>query len=132
MAATSHDVAVRAGVSQPTVSRALRDDPRVAEATKDKVRRAVDELGYVPSDVGRSLATRSTRQIAMVADLRNALYPSLVEPLHDAVRGLGLRRRRRRGLRAGVRHPRGEERQGRGGQRGGTEERSPHRMLGWG
>ncbi len=91
MAATSHDVAMRAGVSQPTVSRALRDDPRVAPATKEKVRRAAADLGYVPSDVGRSLATRSTRQIAMVADLRNALYPSLVEPLHDTFESLGYR-----------------------------------------
>ena len=91
MTATSHDVARLAGVSQPTVSRALRGDPRVAEATRDRVRQAAAELGYVPSELGRSLSTRSTRQIAMVADLRNALYPALVEPLHDRFAELGLR-----------------------------------------
>jgi LacI family transcriptional regulator len=80
---TSHDVARLAGVSQPTVSRALRDDPRVAEATRQRVREAAAQLGYVASDLGRSLATRVTRQVAMVADLRNVLYPTLVEPLHD-------------------------------------------------
>jgi LacI family transcriptional regulator len=83
MTVTSHDVARLAGVSQPTVSRALRDDPRVAEATRRRVREAATRLGYVASDLGRSLATRATRQVAMVADLRNALYPTLVEPLHD-------------------------------------------------
>ena len=83
MTATSHDVARLAGVSQPTVSRALRGDPRVAEATRQKVLSAAADLGYVTSELGRSLSTRSTHQIAMVADLRNALYPALVEPLHD-------------------------------------------------
>jgi LacI family transcriptional regulator, galactose operon repressor len=80
---TSHDVARRAGVSQPTVSRALRGDGRIADATRSRIELAAAELGYVPSDLGRSLSTRSTRQIAMVADLENPLYPSLVGPLHD-------------------------------------------------
>lgn len=83
MSVTSHDVARLAGVSQPTVSRALRGDSRVADATRRRVLDAADQLGYVASELGRNLATRSTRQVAMVADLRNALYPALVEPLHD-------------------------------------------------
>lgn len=91
MSVTSHDVARLARVSQPTVSRALRGDPRVAEATRARVQQAARELGYVASELGRSLSTRSTRQIAMVADLRNALYPTLVEPLHDRFAEHGLR-----------------------------------------
>jgi LacI family transcriptional regulator len=91
MTATSHDVARLAGVSQPTVSRALRGDSRVAEATRQRVLLAAADLGYVPSELGRSLSTRSTRQIAMVADVRNALYPALVEPLHDRFAEHGLR-----------------------------------------
>ncbi|MGI8869588.1 MAG: LacI family DNA-binding transcriptional regulator [Mycobacteriales bacterium] len=91
MTATSHDVARLAGVSQPTVSRALRRDPRVAEATRRRVVLAAADLGYVTSELGRSLSTRTTRQIAMVADLRNALYPALVEPLHDRFAEHGFR-----------------------------------------
>jgi LacI family transcriptional regulator len=91
MTVTSHDVARLAGVSQPTVSRALRGDPRVAESTRKKVLDAAAQLGYVASELGRSLATSSTRQVAMVADLRNALYPVLVEPLHDAFAERGYR-----------------------------------------
>ena len=91
MAVTSHDVARLAGVSQPTVSRALRGDARVAEATRQRVREAAAALGYVPSEVGRSLSTRATHQIAMVADLENPLYPRLVAPIHDTLISLGYR-----------------------------------------
>lgn len=91
MSITSFDVARAAGVSQPTVSRALRGDPRVADPTRQRVLAAAAELGYVASELGRSLSTRTTHQIAMVADLRNALYPSLVEPLHDRFAAHGLR-----------------------------------------
>ncbi len=83
MGVTSHDVARLAGVSQPTVSRALRGDGRIAQATRERIEKAAAELGYVPSELGRSLSTRSTRQIAMVADLESPLYPTLVGPLHD-------------------------------------------------
>ena len=91
MAVTSHDVARLAGVSQATVSRALRDDPRVSAETRDAVAGAARALGYVRSEIGRSLSTRSTHQIAMVADLDNALYPRLVAPLHDALMDRGYR-----------------------------------------
>ena len=81
---TSHDVARAAGVSQSTVSRVLRNDSRVTSGTRERVLAAVAELGYVPSDVGRSLVTRSTRTIAIViTDLGNVFYPHLVAPLHD-------------------------------------------------
>ena len=91
MPVTSHDVARLAGVSQPTVSRALRQDSQVSAATRQRVRAAAEQLGYVPSERGRSLSTSSTRQIAMVADLDNPLYPQLVGPLHDAFAAQGFR-----------------------------------------
>jgi LacI family transcriptional regulator len=81
--ATSHDVARVAGVSQPTVSRALRDDPRVARATRERVRAAAEQLGYVASRRGRSLSTRLTGQIAVVvSDLGNPFYMEAVAHLY--------------------------------------------------
>ena len=81
---TSHDVALAAGVSQPTVSRALRGDPRVTDATRHRVQRAAASLGYVPSDRGRSLATRRTRRIGVVVeDLDNPFYLELLDHLHE-------------------------------------------------
>lgn len=92
MAITSHDVARLAGVSQPTVSRALRDDRRVSATTREKVRRAAEALHYVPSEAGRTLSTRSTRRVGViVTDLTNPFYPHVVAPLHDELHRLGYR-----------------------------------------
>jgi LacI family transcriptional regulator len=90
--ATSRDVARLAGVSQPTVSRALRGQRGVADETLRRVQDAATKLGYVPSQLGRGLATRSTRRIGIVAaELTNPFYPHLVEPLHDNFERAGYR-----------------------------------------
>lgn len=79
---TSFDVARRAGVSQPTVSRALRNLPGASPETRRRVLAAATELAYIPSDSGRVLSTRSTRRIAVVSEeLTNPFYPELVQPL---------------------------------------------------
>ncbi|RII16089.1 HTH-type transcriptional regulator DegA [Streptomyces sp. YIM 130001] len=92
MAITSHDVARLAGVSQPTVSRALRNDRRVSAATREKVLKAAAALNYIPSEAGRTLSTRATQRVGViVTDLANPFYPHLVAPLHDELHLLGYR-----------------------------------------
>ena len=91
-AATSHDVARLAGVSQPTVSRALRGRSGVSDETRRRVEEAARTLNYVASDIGRSLATRSRMQIGMVArELTNPFYPHLVAPAQDELDRAGYR-----------------------------------------
>jgi LacI family transcriptional regulator len=81
---TSRDIAREAGVSQPTVSRALRGDRRVAPATAALVQATARRLGYVPDAAAQSLITRRTGTVAIVvADITNPFYPELVEALHD-------------------------------------------------
>ena len=87
---TSHDVARLAGVSQPTVSRALRDNPKVSEETKQRVRDAAKALGYVPSETGRALSSGRTRRIGLLlTDLENQFYPHVVAPMHRELEALG-------------------------------------------
>jgi LacI family transcriptional regulator len=64
------DVAARAGVSVTTVSRVLNEVPgkRIRPGTRDRVRQAADELGYVVNGVARSLRTRRSQVIAMIGD----------------------------------------------------------------
>jgi LacI family transcriptional regulator len=89
---TSHDIAREAGVSQSTVSRALRGDPRVDPETAARIVRVADRRGYMPNATARSLVTRRTRTIAVVvADIKNPFYPELVEALHEALGRSGYR-----------------------------------------
>ncbi|MGQ0814282.1 MAG: LacI family DNA-binding transcriptional regulator [Gemmatimonadota bacterium] len=71
---TVHDIARRAGVSQPTVSLVLSGHPtaRVAPATRERVRKAAEELGYRPNVVARGLQQRRSFALGLVVpDLRN-------------------------------------------------------------
>jgi LacI family transcriptional regulator len=87
---TSHEVARLAGVSQPTVSRALRDSSKVSEDTKRRVREAAAALGYVPSATGRALSMgRSYRVGLLLTDLENHFYQHVMAPMHDALEDVG-------------------------------------------
>jgi LacI family transcriptional regulator len=87
---TSHDVARLAGVSQPTVSRALRDNPKVSDETKRRVRKAAKALGYVPSEAGRALSSGRNRRVGLLlTDLDNQFYPHIIAPMHRELEGLG-------------------------------------------
>lgn len=60
------DVAARAGVSKKTVSNVVNDFPFVAESTRERVLKAIDELGYRPNLSARNLARGRTGAIALV------------------------------------------------------------------
>jgi DNA-binding LacI/PurR family transcriptional regulator len=60
------DVAARAGVSHQTVSRVINAHPSVAPHTRERVQRAIAELGYRPNVAARALVTGSTRTIGLV------------------------------------------------------------------
>lgn len=86
----SRDVAVAAGVSQSTVSRALRGDPRISAATRDRVEQAAERLGYVPNRVARNLRERRSRVVGvMVPDIDNAFYPMLLADIHQELVAAG-------------------------------------------
>jgi LacI family transcriptional regulator len=66
------DVADMAGVSRQTVSRVLSDHPRVADATRARVKEAIETLGYRPNRMARALVTRSTLTFGLAAvDMRD-------------------------------------------------------------
>ncbi|QHK21755.1 substrate-binding domain-containing protein [Pseudarthrobacter psychrotolerans] len=66
MVASVELVAERAGVSVSTVSRALRSIPGVSAATRKRVQRAADELGYSASPAASRLATGRTMTVGIV------------------------------------------------------------------
>jgi DNA-binding LacI/PurR family transcriptional regulator len=68
MAVTLKDVAERAGVSRSAVSRSFTSGASVSSKTRNKVEKAVAELGYRPSLIARSLATNRSGLIGLVAN----------------------------------------------------------------
>jgi LacI family transcriptional regulator len=78
------DVARHANVSPTTVSHVLSGRRPVAEVTKERVFRAVMELGYRPHGPARSLRTRRTQLVALaVPDITNPFYPSVMRGMAD-------------------------------------------------
>lgn len=78
---TTHAVAARAGVSQPTVSLVLSKNPkaRLSAETRERVLRAAEELQYRPNVVARSLVQgRSYAFGIIVPDLRNPFFADVV------------------------------------------------------
>ncbi|MET7381709.1 LacI family DNA-binding transcriptional regulator [Streptomyces sp. NPDC005526] len=63
---TLEEVAARAGVGRGTVSRVINNAAGVKESTRQAVRRAIAELGYVPNLAARSLAGRRADAVALV------------------------------------------------------------------
>lgn len=66
MAVTIKDVAALAGVSPSTVSRTCKNNPSISEETKERVRRAMAELGYEPNFQASNLATQNSRSIGII------------------------------------------------------------------
>ena len=72
---TLDDVARTAGVSTATVSRCLNRPERVIEATRIKVMKAVDLLGYTPNFGARAMAAKRTFTIgAIIPTMENAIF----------------------------------------------------------
>ncbi|RKT09354.1 LacI family transcriptional regulator [Streptomyces sp. 1114.5] len=83
---TMQDVARRAGVTKQTVSNVISGRVAVRPATAARVRAAIDELGYTPNLVARSLATGSTRTVGLfVPTVAGAFYSAVVEAVEDVL-----------------------------------------------
>ena len=84
MAVTSKDIARQLKISQSTVSRALRGDPRVAPETTARILETARQMDYTPNLAARSLITRKTGTVALiVSDITNPFYPELLDVLHN-------------------------------------------------
>lgn len=70
--ATMLDVSLRAGVSKATVSRVLNGTGQVKESTRQQVFAAMEELGYRPNFLARSLANQTSNSIGLVVSTLTA------------------------------------------------------------
>lgn len=86
------DVARIAEVSHQTVSRVLSDFPSVSEETRSRVLAAVSQVGYRPNTAARSLVTRRSRTIGVLASSIPYFGPaSSIAEIERAAREFGYR-----------------------------------------
>ncbi len=87
---TIHDVARKANVSVITVSRAMNNPQIVSAKTMKKIRIAMDDLGYQPSHVARSLVRRKTNPLGIVMpDIKNTFFNNWFRWVEDHARTFG-------------------------------------------
>ncbi|MBJ1692773.1 LacI family transcriptional regulator BopD [Enterococcus faecalis] len=93
MAITVKDVAKKAGVATSTVSRVINDHPSISESTKKKVRKVMDDLGYVPNMTAQNLGKRISSAIGVILPpldskerLGNPFYLEIMEAINEEAR----------------------------------------------
>ena len=84
------DIAESAGVSVMTVSKALRNEPDISEATKARIRGIADRAGYVPNNSARGLRTRRTQQFGLIISaLSNPMYTRTFMAIEEQAHEMG-------------------------------------------
>ena len=72
---TIKEIAKRCGVSPSTVSKVIKDYPTIPEETKKKVRKVIEETGYVPNFAASSLSSGDYRNIGILGFLNDKESP---------------------------------------------------------
>lgn len=84
ISATIKDIALRCGVSEGTVDRALNGREGIKKETKEKILQAAKEMGYRPNHLASCLARGSSKTIGVVcAGLDNPFFSAFVESIEQ-------------------------------------------------
>ena len=90
MKVTISDVAKLAGVSTATVSHTINSTRYVSGETRDKVYRAIAELGYTPDASARSFRTGKKKTIGfIVPDISNKFFATMIEAVENCLSAHG-------------------------------------------
>lgn len=93
MAVTIRDVANKAGVSISTVSAVINGTKYVSPKLRRAVEDAIDELGYIPSLLGRALSSKRSSMLAyVIPTVTNPFFSSMIQTVETNVfkQGFGL------------------------------------------
>ena len=85
--ATIYEVSKLAGVSLATVSRVMNKSSNVSDKTRDKVNAAMEQLGYRPNAVAKSLASNRSNCIGvLVSELHGPFYGTMMGGIESEFR----------------------------------------------
>ncbi len=84
------DIAAQARVSVMTVSKALRDSPDISVATRARLQKLAQEMGYVPDSMARGLRTGNSRLFGLVVtSITNPIYARIVLAIQERAHEMG-------------------------------------------
>ena len=90
-ALTLSEVARLAQVSEITASRVFRDNGYVSEATRARVKKAAELIGYVPNRIAGSLASARSNVVGVILpSLTNIVFPEVLRGVHAGIAGAEL------------------------------------------
>jgi LacI family transcriptional regulator len=85
------DIAIALGVSHATVSRALNDSPLIAEQTKERVRAAAAEMGYIPDAAAKVMRGAQSNIVGFILpDVENHFYSAIARSIAETVAASGM------------------------------------------
>jgi len=86
MSVTIKNIAEIAGVSIGTISRALNNDPLIAESTRKRIHSLANDMDYVPSNIGKALQSKKSRLIGLlIADVTYSSYNEILQGIDETV-----------------------------------------------
>ena len=84
------DIARAAGVSHPTVSRALRNSPLISVEVRERIQELARELGYTPNAIAQSLQTQQTSTIGLVVtSIADPFWGDVMKGVEEVARAAG-------------------------------------------
>ena len=90
MGVTIKDIAKAAGVSHPTVSRALNDHPAIAKKTVKRIKDLAARMGYIPSATARGLKTSRTFALGVITSfIEDPFWSEVLHGVDDTLHPAG-------------------------------------------
>ena len=87
---TMKEIAAECGYSINTVSRAMRDDPRLPESTRMRIRQVADRMGYIRNSAASTLRSGRSHTIAVIVnDVHNLHFCDMLSRMDLALREAG-------------------------------------------
>jgi LacI family transcriptional regulator len=91
IAVSLKQIAEQCGVTEATVSMALRDNPRISEDRRKQVKKIAKDLGYIPNVLARGLKGGRTRSIGVIWSLDGGHFStSMLRMLNERIRNHNL------------------------------------------
>ena len=90
MPVSINDIAKKTGYTVATVSRALNESPLVRDKTKEKIKKAAHDMGYITNAIARGLVTDGLSLVGIIVpDIINPYYPLIVKTIQDTLKQKG-------------------------------------------